>query len=149
MSVLIKNRKATYDYAISSRLEAGLVLQGWEVKSIKNSNVSLKEAFIHVEGNDAWVYQMRVSPWKGMEHVDDDMLTKPRKLLLHRKEIDRLSLEQKKRGITIIPLSLYENRGKVKMEIGIGKGKRKYEKREKVSRKDFERSLQMEPKSTW
>ncbi len=125
-----KNKAAFHDYRIIEEFEVGLVLQGWEVKSIRVGAVSLKESYIAPVGKELLIYGMNIAKWKYTLRVGEQMELRPRKLLVNRKEIEHIVFEQKRNGVTIIPLSIYDRRGHIKLKIALGKGLRKYDKRE-------------------
>ncbi len=132
------NRKAAHDYFLEDRLEAGLVLQGSEIKSIRAGQVSLKEAYVRTDGRQAWLVNAHISPYDPASRENHDPL-RERKLLLHRREIDRLGGRASDRGLTLVPLRAYLKNGRVKMEIGLARGKHAHDKREAIKRKDQER----------
>lgn len=137
MKIVAKNRRATYDYQIEDKLVAGLVLSGAEVKSIKLGHVSLKGSYVAIRNQEAYLTGAQVTPYNyagGTGHAAD----RDRKLLLHREQIDEL-IEHKKGGRTIVPLALGVERGLIKLEIALGKGKKNYDKRETMKRRTQER----------
>jgi len=141
MTFLTKNKKAFFDYEVLKKYEAGMVLQGWEVKSIKARNVSIKEAYIDQYKSGLWIYGMHVTKWK---HGDSDfemVETRPRKLLMSKREIEFLMGRKQQKGLTIVPLDIHLSRGYVKMNIALAKGKKEYEKRRKLKEKDMDRTL--------
>jgi SsrA-binding protein len=131
----ISNPKARHDYTILDSFEAGIVLQGSEVKSIRQGNASLREAFASVRDGEVWLIQMHVAPYADAGYSQHDPL-RNRKLLLHKREIDRLALKIKQQGLTLVPLRLYFAHGLAKVELGLAKGKRIYDKREDLKAKD-------------
>ncbi|HSX48112.1 MAG TPA: SsrA-binding protein SmpB [Candidatus Nanoarchaeia archaeon] len=141
MKVLAKNKRATYDYAIEDKLMAGLVLSGAEVKSIKAGHASLKGSFIHVRDGEAWLTNAHVTPYANAHEAQE--ATRARKLLLHRKQIDEII----KGGHTPVPMALLEQKNLVKLEVGLGRGKKRYDKREVIKKRDTERDLQRKLKS--
>lgn len=136
----IENKKAKYQYNIIDRYEAGIVLKGQEVKSIREGKVSINESFCKILGDEIFVIDMHISPYQcARERLDPKRL---RKLLLHRREINRLIGRVQEKGFTIVPLSLYFNfNGKVKLEIALCQGKRKHDKREIIKRRELEREI--------
>ena len=135
------NKKARFDYEILDTYEAGLVLEGHEVKSIRDGNISLKGSFVSFHGEDAFLTNVHVSKYKFAGNVKDYDPERSRKLLLKRKEIDYLRGKSMEKGLTIVPLSVY-NRGRhIKVEIGIGRGKKKHDKRETIKRRELKREL--------
>lgn len=140
MKLLANNKKAFHDYFIEKKYEAGIQLQGAEVKSIKQGKVSIKESFINDRNGEMFIMGMHVSPFK--ESYDQNLdPTRTRKLLLHRKEIDSLIGKKTQDGYTIVPLSVYEERGLVKIQIALAKGKKLYDKRESLKRKEADRRI--------
>jgi len=140
IKVVATNRKATHDYAILERLEAGIALLGSEIKSIRAGQINLKEGYISIEGRQAWLLNVHISPYDPASSANHDPLRKKR-LLLHRKEILRLSEAQKQKGLAIIPLRVYLKRGLAKAEIGLGRGLKKYDKRQAIAKRDAEREM--------
>ena len=140
--VLAANRSARHDYFIEETLEAGIVLTGTEIKSLRQGKVSLGESFARVNDGELFIYGMNIKPYDhGNIHNVDPL--RPRKLLVHKKEIRKLILETKKEGFTLVPLSIYLNdKGLAKMEIAIAKGKKLYDKRESIAKRDVERRIQ-------
>lgn len=136
----VENRKARHEYNILERYEAGIVLQGQEVKSIREGKVSLSDSYCQFLGEELFVVGMHISPYScAREHLDPK---RRRKLLLHRQELNRLIGKVAERGFTLIPLSLYFNsRGIVKLEIALCHGKKKYDKREAIKKKELEREI--------
>lgn len=136
---IIKNRKAYHDYFIEERFEAGLVLQGWEVKAIRAGQVNLQESYLIVRNGEIWVVGMHISPLSNIStHVVPDP-TRTRKLLLHAEEIRKLIGRVEQRGYTMVPLDLHYRRGRIKMEFGLGRGKKQHDKRQTARDKDWQR----------
>ncbi len=136
------NKKARHDYFIEETLEAGLALQGWEVKSLREKRVQLKEAYVLVKDGEAWLFGAHISPLPTVStHYTPDPL-RTRKLLLHRREIDRLTGAVERRGYTLVPLALYWKNGRVKLEIGLAKGKKLHDKRAAQKERDWRREQQ-------
>jgi SsrA-binding protein len=142
MPILTKNKKARFNYTILETLEAGLVLIGPEVKSIKQGQVSINEAFVTFHQNNALLTNMYISPYKFARYPADYDPTHHRRLLLHEKEIDYLRGKSLEKGLTIIPLSIYTKNHLVKVELGIAQGKHTYNKKEALKKKDLSRELQ-------
>jgi SsrA-binding protein len=134
------NRRALRDYQFLERLEAGVALTGSEVKSLRGGRASLNEAFARVRGGEAWLENMHVPPYEQGEKRGYDPI-RPRKLLLHRKEIDRLVGKQKEQGLALVPLRVYFSHGLAKVELGLGRGKREFEKRQAVAKRESEREM--------
>lgn len=143
--IVATNRKARYEYEILEKFEAGMVLQGTEVKSLRQGRASLGEGFATIEGNEAWIHNINIPEYAMGNRMNHDP-KRPRKLLLHRAEIRRLTGKTAEKGLTLIPLSLYFRRGKVKLEIGLCRGKKAYDKSEAIKRRDRERDLQQQMK---
>jgi len=140
MKILAKNKKAYFDYEILEKLEAGIVLAGHEVKSIKSGNVSLKGSYVAVTGGEVWLLGCHISPYK-FARLEGYEPTRTRKLLLSKKQIASLIGKTKAQGLTLIPLSMYVKRGFVKLEIALAKGKKKYEKRETIKKREAKRKI--------
>ncbi|MEX1081417.1 MAG: SsrA-binding protein SmpB [Halofilum sp. (in: g-proteobacteria)] len=141
-NVVAVNRRARHDYFIEERIEAGLALQGWEVRSLRSGRAQIAEAYVVLRRGEAWLLGAHVPPLPSAStHVVTDA-TRTRKLLIHRHEIDRLIGATERRGYTVVPLQLYWQRGRAKLEIGLAKGKRKHDKREAEKEKDWERDRQ-------
>lgn len=138
MKLLAKNRRATFDYEVTDKLVAGIVLSGAEVKSAKLGHVSLKGSYITVKDNEAWLNNAHFTPYNQAGNRAGLDPTRTRKLLLHRKQIDQL-MGNKQGGLQLIPLALLEERRLVKVEVGVGKGKKRYDKRETMKRRTQER----------
>jgi len=141
-NVIAVNRRARHDYFIEDRLEAGIELRGWEVRSLRVGRAQIAEAYVVIKNGEAWLLGAHIPPLPSAStHVVTDP-TRTRKLLLHRHEIDRLIGATERRGYTLVPLQLYWSRGRGKLEIGVAKGKRKHDKRETEKQKDWEREKQ-------
>ena len=140
IKILAKNRKARYEYFIEDTLEAGIVLTGTEVKSIRQGKVNIRESYASIENGEAFIVNMHISPYEQGNIQNVDPLRK-RKLLLHKREIARLSEAINQKGFTLIPLSIYLKDSLVKLEIATGKGKKLYDKREDIARKDAKRRI--------
>jgi len=140
MKLLAKNRRATFDYAIDERMVAGLSLTGAEVKSIKSGFASLKGSFVTLRDGEAYLNNAHVTPYKHAAHKETIDPTRLRKLLLHRKQLDQL-IGHKQAGLSVVPTALLQEGRLVKLEIGIGRGKKRYDKRETIKRRDTERDL--------
>ena len=138
------NRRARRDYAIDETFESGIVLTGAEVKSLRAGRASLAEAYARVDGREVWLEGLHIPPYAHTSGADPDP-RRPRKLLLHRQEIDRLIGKTQERGLTLVPLRLYFTRGLAKVELGLGRGRRRHEKRqvelEREHRREIERGL--------
>ncbi len=138
------NRRARHDYEILETFDAGLVLTGTEIKSVRAHKVALRDAYATIERGEAWLHNMHISPYDAGARYNPDP-KRTRKLLLHRREINRLLGRTVERGLTLIPLRIYVQRGYAKVEIGLGRGKREYDKRraiaEREARREEERAL--------
>ena len=143
--IIAVNKKARFNYFIEGEYEAGLVLRGTEVKSLRQGRANLKDAYGKINGNEIFVHQMHISPYP-FAHYDNHDPLRPRKLLLHRYEIKRLIGKVNERGFSLIPLKLYFQKGKVKLSLALARGKRKYDKREVIRRRDEKRELDRELK---
>ena len=130
--MIANNKKAYHDYFILEKYEAGIVLHGTEVKSLRMGKCSIKEAFIRVESGEMYIYGMHISPYEKGNIFNKDPL-RVRKLLLHKKEIDKMFGKMKEQGITLVPLQVYFKGSLVKMEIGVAKGKKLYDKRDDIA----------------
>lgn len=136
---IIQNRKAHFDYAIEDKYEAGIVLQGWEVKSVREGGVSIKEAHIFVRDGELFLLNAQITPLRTASTHEKPEPTRTRKLLMHKHEIMRLIGKVERAGYSLIPLNMHFKGGKVKVEVGLGKGKREYEKRADESKKEWKR----------
>ncbi len=139
--LIANNKKAYHDYFILDKYEAGIALSGTEVKSIRMGKCSIKESFIRVENGEIIIYGMHISPYEKGNIFNKDPL-RPRKLLLHKSEINKLFGKTKEQGITIMPLKVYFKGSLVKVEIGLAKGKKLYDKRDDIAKKDAQREAQ-------
>lgn len=137
---LATNRKARYDYFIENTLEAGIVLKGTEVKSIRQGKINLKDSYGLVEDGEVYILNMHISPYEQGNIYNTDPLRK-RKLLLHKKEIAKLIGLIQQKGYSLIPLSVYMKKGKVKLELAVAVGKKTYDKRHEIAKKDAERRM--------
>ena len=136
----VDNRRARHEFHILESMEAGIALTGTEIKSIRQGGISLNEAYARMRDGEMWLLGMHVPPYKqgSFSNVDPN---RPRKLLLHKEQIARLASRAAEKGLTIVPLRLYFTRGKVKIEIGLAKGKKLWDKREATAKRDVEREL--------
>ncbi len=139
--VLARNRKARHDYQIDETLEAGVVLSGSEVKSIREGKVTLVDAFADIHAGEAWLHQMDVGLYV-FAHARNHEPRRKRKLLLHRREIDRLIGKVREKSYTIVALSLYEKEGRVKVELALVKGKQSYDRRDDVKKREAQREIE-------
>lgn len=141
--LVANNKKAFFDYFIEDKFEAGISLVGTEVKSIRMGKVSIKESYIKIENGEVFIYNMHVSPYEKGNIFNREPL-RTRKLLLHKAEINKLEGKSSEKGYTIVPLQVYLKEGKVKIEIGLGKGKKLYDKRDSIAKKDQRRENERE-----
>lgn len=135
------NRKAAHDFHLQDRHEAGLVLKGTEIKSIRAGRVSLKEGYVQPRNGELWLVDVHIAPYDPAGRYGHEP-KRPRKLLLHRREIDRLISRVRERGYTIVPLRLYLKDGRAKVEIALARGKRQYDKRQAISKRDSQRDIE-------
>ena len=141
IKIISVNRKARHDYHIEDQFEAGMVLQGTEVKSLRQGRVNLKDAYAGIKNGEVFVYKIHISPYTFAYYGNHDPL-RPRKLLLHKKEIKRLYGKVNEKGLALIPLKIYFKNGKVKLSLALATGKRKYDKREAIRRRDEQRMME-------
>lgn len=140
IKIVATNRKAKHEYFILEIYEAGLVLKGSEIKSIRAGQVSLAQAYVSIDGNEAWLVNSHIAPYDEASRNNHDPL-RTRKLLLHRKEIHKLADKVRQKGGTIIPLRIYLKDGKAKIEIALAKGKKHYDKRADIAKRDAQREM--------
>ncbi|WP_314066332.1 SsrA-binding protein SmpB [uncultured Vagococcus sp.] len=138
--LIAQNRKARHDFTIIDTIEAGIVLKGTEIKAIRAARINLKDGFARVRNGEVYLSNVHISPYEQGNLFNHDPL-RTRKLLMHRKQIDRLIGETKNTGVTLIPLKIYIKNGFAKVLIGIAKGKKQYDKREDLKRKDINREI--------
>ena len=143
--VLIKNKKAYHEFFIDETLEAGIALAGSEVKSIRAGKANIREAFIRIMNNEAFIVGMHVSPYEKGSYFNQDPL-RQRKLLLHRREIAKLYSLATQKGLTLVPLTVYLKQGKVKIEVGVARGKKLYDKRQSIAERDAARAKEIATK---
>jgi len=141
VKVIARNRKATHDYRVENRYEAGLVLLGSEIKSIRAGGVNLREGYVSPRDGELWLVNVHIAPFKPAGRGGHEP-RRSRKLLLSRREIDRLTSRVQERGYTIIPLRLYLTHGRAKVEIGLAKGKRQYDKRSTIAKRESDRQIE-------
>ena len=140
--IISTNRKATHDYFVSERLEAGIELTGAEVKSLRQNSASMRDCYVTIRGGEAWMLGVHIAPYSHACSFDDDP-DRRRRLLLHKRQIEQLARQADREGYTIVPLSLYFNeQGRVKVELGVCKGKRAHDKRETIKRRDEARDVE-------
>ena len=138
--VVASNRQATHHYEILETYEAGLVLRGTEVKSLRDGKANLKESFARIEGDEAWLLGCHINPYAQGNRANPDPLRK-RKLLLHRAELNRLLGKTQERGLTLVPLRLYFKRGRAKVELGLARGKKLHDKRQAIKEREARREM--------
>jgi SsrA-binding protein len=136
--IIATNRKARHEYEVLDKFEAGIILKGPEVKSMRDGKVGFQDAFARIDRGEAWLYELHISPYEQANRYNVDPL-RPRKLLLRREEIRRLIGKVEEKGLTLIPLELYFKRGYAKVMLGLAKGRKLYDKREKIKKDDQER----------
>ena len=135
------NRKAYHDYHIQESLEAGIVLKGSEIKSVRAGKINLSDAYAKPENGELWLHNSHIASYDAASYNTHEPI-RPRKLLLHRKEIDILSGKVMQKGLTLVPLKLYIKHGVAKLELGVARGKKVYDKREAIARRDAEREME-------
>lgn len=141
MTILIENKKAHFNYEILEKFKAGIVLQGQEVKSIKNRRINLQGSFVIIKGEEVFLIGSQVPPYQPKNAPRDYNPQRPRKLLLKKTEIKHLIGKSKQKGLTMIPLIVYTIKGKIKLDFAIVKAKKKYDKREKIKKREIERDI--------
>ncbi len=138
-STIARNKKARHDFSVEETFEAGLALEGWEVKSLRDGRAQLTESYVHLRDGEAWLLGAHIAPLiTASTHVHADP-TRTRKLLLHRHELDRLVGAVERKGYTLVPLNLHWSKGRVKLEVGLAKGKKQYDKRADQKERDWKR----------
>jgi len=141
IKIISKNRKATHDYTLNKRYEAGLVLMGSEIKSVRENRVNLRDGFVQERDGELWLLSVHISPYEQASvfgHVDP---TRPRKLLLHRREINQIIDQIQQKGYTVIPTMIYLKNGRAKIEIAVAQGKKQYDKRRDIAKRDAQRQI--------
>lgn len=144
----IKNRKARHEFDVEETYEAGIVLKGTEVKSLREGNASLNEAFAFLKDGEVWLRDMYIKPYKHGSYANHDE-RRPRKLLLNKREIRELDKAVAQKGYTLVPLKLYFKKGYAKILLGLARGKKKYDKREDIKERDVKRELERKVKGTY
>lgn len=142
VKVLIKNKKARHEYFIEEALEAGIALVGSEVKSIRGGKANITDAFVRIQNGEAFIQNMHVSPYEKGSVYNQDPL-RPRKLLLHKREIVKLHSTVMQKGLTLVPLAVYLKSGLVKIEIGVARGKKLFDKRQSIAERDAQRKKEI------
>lgn len=134
------NRKAYHDYSILETVEAGIVLTGTEIKSVRSGKVQLREGYVRIENDEPWLLNAHIALYEAGTRYNHDPI-RPRKLLLHKKQIGHLAGAVAQKGLTMVPLRMYIKRGVAKLEVGLARGKRMYEKRETIARREADREI--------
>jgi SsrA-binding protein len=136
-----RNRRARHEYFILESMEAGIVLYGTEIKSVRAGSVNLQDGFARVDGGELWLYNVHISPYEKGTYYNKDPL-RPRKLLVHKQQLLRLSMKIREKGLTLIPLAMYLKEGKrAKIELAVAKGKQQHDKRDSIAERDAEREM--------
>lgn len=143
IKIITVNKQARHDYFIEDTMEAGLVLKGTEVKSLRQGRANLKDAYARIKNGEVYLHQMHISVYP-FAYFDNHEPERPRKLLLHKREIKRLYGKMNEKGFSLIPIKIYFKAGKAKVELGLARGKRKFDKREEIKRRDAKRDLDRE-----
>ncbi len=141
MEIVSTNKKARFNYEIIEKIEAGIALKGTEVKSIRNRNVSIGESYAQIKDDEVFLHNLHISPYEQGNRENHDPI-RVRKLLLHKHEIKKLVAKTQQKGLSLVPLSIYLRKGKIKVELGIGRGKRLVDKRESIKKKTIEREIE-------
>lgn len=141
VKTIATNRKANFEYYLLEHFEAGISLQGTEIKSIRAGQVSLAESYVQVDGNEAWLMNAHIAPYDPASRFNHDP-KRPRRLLLHKKEIKKLWADVRQKGVTIVPIKIYLKDNRAKLDIALAKGKKLYDKRAEITKRDMERELQ-------
>jgi SsrA-binding protein len=141
VKVVAANRRAFHDYFIDDRVEAGLVLTGTEIKSIREGRVNLREGYARIDDGEAWLLNVHIAPYEQGNRYNHEP-RRDRKLLLHRDEIDTLQGRVRQKGYTLVPLQLYLKHGRAKVELGLARGKKEYDKRETIARREAQREIE-------
>jgi len=140
IKTIVTNRRARFEYEILDRIEAGIVLTGTEVKSVREGNISLQESYAMIRGDELWLEGCTIAPYS-QGNIYNHVPTRPRKLLLHRKELKKLIARVEEKGLTLVPLSIYFKGQRLKVEVAVARGKRLHDKRESIKQRDVERLL--------
>ncbi|MBI5847726.1 MAG: SsrA-binding protein SmpB [Nitrospirae bacterium] len=146
MKIVAQNRKAFHDYFIEETLEAGMVLTGTEVKSLRDARANLMDSYVLIKDNEVFLFNCHISPYTHGNIMNHDPV-RTRKLLLHKKELVKLQAKAAQKGYSVIPLKIYFKNGRAKTEIGLAKGKKQYEKRETIKKKEADREIERAMKS--
>ncbi len=141
VKVIYNNKRATFDFELMERFEAGLVLTGTEIKSVRANHVSLQRSYVQARGDELWLLEANISPYEHGNRENHEP-TRPRKLLLHRREINRILTNLAQKGLTVVPTRLYLKDGRAKIEVALARGKRKFDKREDIAKRDADRQME-------
>lgn len=141
MTTIARNRKASFNYAIEETFEAGIVLTGTEVKSVRAGRVNLSDSYAMIRDGEVWLYNLHIAPYEYGTRYNHEP-TRPRKLLLNRREIDFLAGKVRQQGYSLIPLAIYIKGDWIKVQLGLGRGKRKFDKRQTIAKREAERRIQ-------
>ncbi|TAN22855.1 MAG: SsrA-binding protein SmpB [Actinomycetota bacterium] len=144
IKVVSQNRKARHDYDISQTFEAGIELKGSEIKSVRLGKAQLRDSFVRIDNNEAWLFQAHIPPYDFAHGFGSHDPDRPKKLLLHRDEIEELAVRTKLQSLTIIPLAIYLKNGRAKIEIALAKGRKSYDKRAAIAQRDSQRDTERE-----
>jgi SsrA-binding protein len=147
VKVITRNRKASHDYHLSDRFEAGLVLTGSEIKSIRDNKINLQDGFVQEQGGELWLLNVHITPYDHSGTYGFTEPARPRKLLLHKKQIAQIISHIREKGMTVIPIEVYLKKGRAKVEIALAKGKKLYDKRADIAKRDSEREVRQMMKS--
>jgi SsrA-binding protein len=139
--VIAENRKARHDYLVEETIEAGIVLVGSEIKSVRAGRVNLRESYVRIERGEAWLLNAHISVWPQAGTYFNHEPTRPRKLLLHSDELVRLRAKVEQKGLTLVPLKMYFKRSRAKLEVAVARGKKLYDKRESLAERDSQREI--------
>jgi SsrA-binding protein len=146
IKVVATNRKARHEYFLLESFEAGIALTGSEIKSIRAGQMSLAEAFVHIDGKEAWLMDAHVAPYEQASRLNHEP-RRPRRLLLHKDEIRKLWDQVRQKGVTLVPVQAYLKKGRLKIEVSIARGKKLYDKRAEIAKRDAQREIQREFRS--
>jgi SsrA-binding protein len=141
MKVIARNRRAKHDYVLLERFEAGLVLTGPEIKSVRENKVSLRHSFVQRQGGELWLFEANIAPYDRAGYEKQDP-TRPRKLLLHRREVEKIAEALTTKGLAMIPTKLYLKDGWAKIEVALARGKKKFDKRQDMAKRDAKRQVE-------
>ena len=149
IKIITRNRKASHDYHLEDRYEAGLVLTGSEIKSIRANRINLQDGYVEERGGELWLVNVHISPYEqgGIYGYNEPM--RPRKLLLHKREIAQIASRMRERGYTVVPTAIYLKAGRAKVEIALAKGKKMYDKRAAMAKRDSEREIRQALKDSY